>query len=279
MNLRRAAVSLTMIVRDEESNLPGCLASCADLFDEIVIVDTGSGDRTVATAAATLDRRGRPAQVGHFTWCDDFSAARNESLGRATGDWVFWMDADDRLDDANRSKLADLLATLDDRYVGYEMGQVSAYPNGQLAPTLRQLRLFPRRPHLRWQGRIHEGIAGGADMPRIKAGIDIWHIGYRDPTVLTTKSDRNLRLLELQISETPHHAVVLFHLAREYFIQGRTAQGYQTLQRLDELGTDEARSMADDVRQRLAPFADSPSPGQVRIETLNGLTIGGTIIA
>jgi glycosyltransferase involved in cell wall biosynthesis len=63
----------------------------ADLVDEVIVVDTGSTDRTVAVA----EQMG--ARVFHFPWVDNFAAARNESLRHATGEWIFWMDADDRL--------------------------------------------------------------------------------------------------------------------------------------------------------------------------------------
>ena len=79
-----------MIVRDEERNLEACLAPIAALFDEIVIVDTGSLDRTKEIA------RQFNARVFDFEWSDDFSAARNESMRHATGEWIFWLDADDR---------------------------------------------------------------------------------------------------------------------------------------------------------------------------------------
>ena len=274
-----ATVSLTMIVRDEEHNLPACLAGCADLFDEVVIVDTGSTDGTKAIAAAARDRHGAAARVFDFAWCDSFAAARNESLRHATGDWIFWMDADDRLDEANRRKLSELLATLDGRNEGFSMGQVSAFPDGQVAPRFMQLRLFPNRPHLKWRGRIHEGLIGAPEMPIVSTGINLWHVGYRDPMTLEGKSNRNLRLLELQVAETPNHAVVLFHLAREYFIKGRTSEGYQVLSRLDALGTHEARSMADDVRRRIQSVVGSQRSGLVHTESLNGRIIGGTIIA
>ena len=82
-----------MIVRNEAERLPGCLESVADLVDEIVIVDTGSTDATKAVAA----RFGAKVKIFDFAWCDDFAAARNESLRRAGGDWVLWLDADDRV--------------------------------------------------------------------------------------------------------------------------------------------------------------------------------------
>src|SRR3712207_5969033 len=97
---RRARVSLCMIVKDEEHNLPDCLGPVAGLFDELVVVDTGSSDRTKEVAAAL------GARVFDFPWCDSFAAARNESLRHATGDWVFWLDADDRIEEPDRRSLA-----------------------------------------------------------------------------------------------------------------------------------------------------------------------------
>src|SRR5438094_930042 len=101
-----ARVSLTMIVKNEEANLPDCLASASGLFDEIIIVDTGSSDRTKAVAAQFR------AKVFDFPWIDDFAAARNEALRHATGDWVFWLDADDRIAGSEKPKLRALFASL-----------------------------------------------------------------------------------------------------------------------------------------------------------------------
>jgi GT2 family glycosyltransferase len=99
----RARVSLTMIVRDEQQNLPRCLESVRGLFDEIVVVDTGSVDRTKEIA------RSFGAKVFDFVWVDDFAAARNEALKHATGDYAFWLDADDVVEPAEREKLRALL--------------------------------------------------------------------------------------------------------------------------------------------------------------------------
>ena len=100
----RAKVSLCMIVRNEERNLPSCLAGVAELVDEIIVVDTGSTDGTKEQAAKW------DAKVFDFPWVDDFSAARNESLRHATGDWILWLDADDRLDAINCRRLREVLA-------------------------------------------------------------------------------------------------------------------------------------------------------------------------
>src|SRR5438132_14215088 len=95
-----------MIVKNEEANLAECLSPVRSLVDEIVVVDTGSTDRTREVAAAW------GARIFEFPWCDDFSAARNECLRHARGDWVLSLDADDRVDDANAKKLEGLFAGL-----------------------------------------------------------------------------------------------------------------------------------------------------------------------
>jgi hypothetical protein len=82
-------LTITLIVRNEEQTLGRCLDSVRGLADEIVVVDTGSTD---ATRQIATERR---ARVVEFPWCDDFAAARNESLRQATGRWVLWLDADE----------------------------------------------------------------------------------------------------------------------------------------------------------------------------------------
>ena len=92
-----------MIVRNEDMNLSSCLESVRGVFDEIVVVDTGSTDRTREIACAF------GAQVFEFAWVDDFAAARNVALSHATGDYAFWVDADDVLDPPEREKLRALM--------------------------------------------------------------------------------------------------------------------------------------------------------------------------
>src|ERR1700723_291913 len=95
-------VSLCMIVRDEAEHLAACLGSVRALVQEVVVVDTGSSDATKQIAKT------RGARVSSFAWCDDFAAARNASIERASQPWIFWMDADDRVDRPNQRKLGKL---------------------------------------------------------------------------------------------------------------------------------------------------------------------------
>src|SRR5262249_5134612 len=151
--LPKQKVSLCMIVKNEEGNLPACLESVRDLVDELVIVDTGSVDRTKEVAG----RFG--ARVVDFAWVDSFAAARNETLKNATGDWVFWMDADDRLDEENRGKLGALLHSLNGNNAAYVM-KCRCLPDRESQSTTEvdHIRLFRNRPELRWRYRVHEQI-------------------------------------------------------------------------------------------------------------------------
>jgi tetratricopeptide (TPR) repeat protein len=222
-------VSLCLIVKDEETHLPACLDLAADLVEEIIVVDTGSTDATREAA------RRCGARVYDFPWCDDFAAARNESLRHATGDWIFWLDADDRLDEANRLRLRTLFAGLPDENVAYLMKYV-ALDDGAPGRTsaVDHARLFRNDPQIHWEYRVHEqilptiGRLGGRMQP---TDVVIYHLGYRDAAVVRRKLERNGRLLELDVAERPDDSVVLFNLGRTYLRLGRVAEAVSPLGR------------------------------------------------
>ncbi len=212
-------VSLCMIVRNEEANLPACLESVAGLVDEIVIVDTGSTDSTRAVAA----RYG--ARVFDFPWVDSFAAARNESLRHARGAWILWLDADDRLDPANRERLRALLAGLGDERAAYVM-KCLCLPNHQtgVETVVDHVRLFRNLPGLRWRYRIHEQILpdlrrAGCDIRW--SGVVVHHTGYQDPATLARKLQRDERLLLMELAEDPDEPFTQFNLGALRQEQGR----------------------------------------------------------
>jgi tetratricopeptide (TPR) repeat protein len=222
-------LSLTMIVKNEAATLGRCLASVRDIVDEIVVVDTGSSDNTKDIA------RQYGARVFDFPWCDNFAAARNESIRQATGQWLLWLDADEYFDDANRAKLRDLLANLGDDNTAYVMKCVCV--SGQVSNTathVDHVRLFRSHPALRWDYRVHEQI-----LPALqRAGhavrftnIAITHTGYTDPTLRYKKLERNLRLLHLDLAERPNDAFTLFNLGWAFADLGRIAEAIPLLQR------------------------------------------------
>ncbi len=226
---RRKRVSVCMIVKDEEKHLPDCLASLAGLPDEVVVVDTGSSDGTREVAA----RFG--ARVFDFPWPDSFGAARNESLRHATGDWVLWLDADDRLDEENRRKLAAVLADLGDELDAYAMKVRSVLdPRRTTFRVLDQVRLFRNLPEVRWDYRIHEQIlpavnrAGGVVR---WADVVIDHVGYVDASARRRKLERNLRLLEMDHAERPDDGFSLFNLGWTLLDLGRGEEALTHLRR------------------------------------------------
>jgi glycosyltransferase involved in cell wall biosynthesis/Flp pilus assembly protein TadD len=225
----KARVSLCLIVKNEEANLPGCLGSAADLVDEVVVIDTGSQDATKEIAA----RYG--ARLFDFPWCDSFSAARNESLRHATGDWIFWLDADDRIDEDNRAKLRTLFAELGNENAAYAM-KCLCLPDAATGTStvVDHIRLFRNRPDVRWTYRVHEQILPGVR----KAGGEVrWsdvvirHTGYQDPALRRRKLERDLRILKLEDAERPGDAFTLFNFGQVAQELGRHADAIPLLRR------------------------------------------------
>ena len=222
-------VSLCMIVKNEEGNLPTCLESAADLVHEIVVVDTGSTDGTKDVAA----RFG--ARIFDFTWIDDFAAARNESLKHATCEWIFWLDADERLDEENRERLRAVIRDLKDENVAFMMKQLSPV-HGESAKTVvfNQARLFRNHPEIRWRYRVHEQILPAVERLGGEArvtDINIQHAGFVNRDFHHGKNERYLRLLELGNLEHPDDPFTLFNLGWAYQDIGRLTEALPLLRR------------------------------------------------
>jgi glycosyltransferase involved in cell wall biosynthesis/tetratricopeptide (TPR) repeat protein len=215
----KARVSLCMIVKNEEANLAACLESTVGLFAETIIVDTGSTDRTREIAAQY------GARVYEFPWCDSFAAARNESLRHVTAEWVFWLDADDRLDADNRDKLQKLFDSLTDPNVAFVLKCLCVAGGESHTPTaVDHVRLFRNHPAIRWEHRVHEQI-----LPAVRAmqgkvcftDIVVHHTGYTDKALRGRKLERDLRLLRLEYEERPNHPFTLFNLGQTYHELGQ----------------------------------------------------------
>ena len=144
-------ISLCMIVRNEEKGLARCLASVRDIVDEIVIVDTGSEDRTKEVAAEF------GAVIYDFEWIDDFAAARNYSFSKATQDYILWLDADDTIPEEDQQRFKRLKESLSPDCRAVLMDYVlQAAADGTPLHTMKRNRLVRRDCHFQWIGVVHE---------------------------------------------------------------------------------------------------------------------------
>lgn len=209
-NLKK--LSLCMIVKDEERFIEGCLNSIKDVVDEIIIVDTGSVDETKKISGKF------GAQIYEYDWKDDFAAARNYGLERATGDWILWLDADEELDAGDRYKLRDILY-MDDldlvslhliNYYGSEANLDESY---HIAHT----RLFRNHKGLRFENKIHESLNIRDSIVIPTAPIKLYHYGYMNHVAQSKKKlERNLRMLENEMKQGSENPWIPYHMATEY---------------------------------------------------------------
>jgi glycosyltransferase involved in cell wall biosynthesis len=200
-------LSAALIVRDEASVLDGCLASIRPVVDEIVVVDTGSADCSVEIAM----RYG--ARVIHHPWRDDFAEARNVGLDAAAGEWILYIDADERLRGGDRGSVERLL-----------IGSPAVAFRLLLRPDLRSTpyrehRLWRHDPRVRFRGRIHEKVtpaiaacAQAQGQPIGDCDLLLEHLGYEGDQA--HKHRRNLPLLRAELSREPNNLFNRHHLAR-----------------------------------------------------------------
>ena len=204
--------SLCMIVRNEERTLKRCLDSVAGVFDEIVIVDTGSADRTKVVAKAYTDK------VYDFAWCDDFSAARNFSFSKAVCDYIMWLDADDVLSEENRNKLIELKNKISPE-IDVVMMKYAISFDGAGNPTYYYYRerLVKRLGGFMWNGFVHEVITPKGNV--IYEDICVYHFPdsrrRKDPA-------RNLKLFEKMVaSGVKLSARQTYYYGRELYYNGK----------------------------------------------------------
>lgn len=250
-------LSATLIVRNEEKFLPDCLDSLRGLADEIVVVDTGSTDGTRAIA---LDRG---ATLHDFVWRDDFAAARNFALDRASGEWILHIDADERVRPYARATLHQELAS-----PGLRAARLRFYPQTGLT-AYRELRLFRRHPDIRFEGAFHETIVpslgrlvdreGGA---MGHANLTIDHLGYDGGSV--RKHERDLAMLLRQLKIDPDRAYLWWHLGSIHFEKGCLPEAERAWQAGVEAARRSSRGLAEQslcfvelARQRLVSGAST----------------------
>jgi len=203
-------ISATMIVRDAEDDLTRCLKSFAWAVDELVIVDTGSKDNTVEVAKKFT------SHVYSIEWPEDFAAARNYGLDRCTGDWIFWIDADEVI--VNPGKLRRYAQSR--LYNGFVVRQNHLMLDFKAEPDV-PIRFFRNKDEYKFYGVIHEHCEAEMDEPILPAmvcpDVDIAHFGYlNEPQRRHKCSERNLALLAKDREVNPGRKLGWVLFMRDY---------------------------------------------------------------
>lgn len=201
MPSHRPRLSVAMIVRDEEAQLPRALESVRGIADQILVADTGSQDQSCRVALQ------HGAHVVSVPWSDDFSAARNRCLDYLTGDWVLWLDASEQLSPRCCASLREFVDGQPDANEAWLL-MVEQPPEGPSATAERvgRIRLVPRRDDLRFTGRVRESMRPAIEASGMTIKIGPWRIlrSARDllPEVKRARALRDLRLIELEVQQS-----------------------------------------------------------------------------
>lgn len=207
------SISTCIIAKNEEKNIEKCLNSIRNISDEIILVDTGSTDNTVALAKMFN------AKIIYSKFENDFAKVRNLALDNATKEFILYLDCDEELDKIDATKLRKVLED-NPGYEGYTLNLINII-DGQVGVKTPSLRIFRNRPEYRFKGRIHEII-----QPQIEAlkgkdcfyisDLKFYHYGYGSSVSdIDLKSKRNLEILN-SYEEWEKDGFYYYNLANEY---------------------------------------------------------------
>jgi glycosyltransferase involved in cell wall biosynthesis len=216
-------LSLAMIVKNEGATIERAL-NCAKLFaDEMIVVDTGSTDDTVAKA------RAMGAKVRHFAWIDDFAAARNYSFSQCAMDWIIWLDGDDVISPENQKRILDLKrSVLNDGLQAIYLRYVYP-PFQQWRERIARRDLFAQNK-LQWKNPVHEFI-DGVDGLKVKYFDSISILHDTPPDRHAQKTDRNISILRRHYANGATDDRSLFIYAVECLHSLLKDEGEQVLDR------------------------------------------------
>ena len=247
---KKVKISQCMIVKDEEHNIVRALSWGKGIVSEQIVVDTGSTDQTVEIA------RQMGAKVYQIPWTNDFSAAKNYAIGKASGDWIAFLDADEYFTEEDGKKLAAYVTELQDTSCDMIMsGWINLDEQGQITSVMTQCRVFRNQPALRYEGRIHEHLALSGcnldEMVDLVEDLSIFHTGY-EKRELRKKEGRNLPLIQAELSEHPEDYRMLGYLGKEYMIMEKYDQAAEVFRKALFLMPDEAKGVYDGTTSEIA---------------------------
>ena len=219
-------ISVCIIAKNEEQYIEECLRRLA-LYDwEIVVVDTGSTDRTVEIA-----RKYTP-NIFHFDWVNDFSAARNYSISKASNDYILVVDCDEYLEADDKTH--EIIQHLTEQISSVQIGMLNRFsPSADLdsspamsaatevsSPLVKEhIARFFHKKYTHYEGTIHEQLASlQGDRPEfVSIPLSFYHVGYSTTKLKEEKANRNISMLETELKMNPASPYILFQLGQSYF--------------------------------------------------------------
>lgn len=261
---KKGTLSLCMIVKDEEEHLAKCLHSVRPVVDEMIVVDTGSNDRTKAIA------RVFGAQVFDHSWTGDFSAARNYSLSKATGDWILIMDADEVLSPLDFKELKGITGRKAPAAAAYSVvtrnyvndvsmtgwnQNTGKYPEeaGRGWVPSTKVRLFTRSKDIAFCQPVHETVESSllkAKVPIYSCDIVVHHYGKLAKERDLEKGDHYYRLGKEKLDADPKNRKALIELARQAQALGKHDEAIEIWTKLLDLARN---SPAPEANMKLLP--------------------------
>lgn len=217
--------SFCLIGKNEEKRLDKCLSPLKNTGKEILFLDTGSTDSTVAIAKKYTPN------VHYFEWCNDFSAARNFAAGKASRDYVLFIDCDEYLEEINLKEMEALI-----RDYPHAIGRItrrnecnSSSGNGTIMFTDLVERLY-HRDYFHYEGKIHEQVTSSVNAPleAYELPLVVFHDGYvGTKEELAQKANRNIRLLLEDLEEDPSDPYTYYQLGQAYALMSDHENAYR----------------------------------------------------
>ena len=215
-------ISAFIIAKNEEARIATALKSLVSFCDEIIVVDTGSKDKTKQIALNYTDK------IFKYIWVEDFSAARNFALKKCTGDWIIYLDADDEIEPAVQNLIKETITNASPETLGFHVNYRYAKDKDLLTP-----RIFRNNIGLKFVMPVHEYLDIPDDQKRkftVVPGITILHNKAADENPVTLQ--RNLKILQHALPKDPKNHHLNFFLAREKYNLGQYAEAQKILAEL-----------------------------------------------
>lgn len=271
-----ATLSVCCLAKNEEVLLPEMIRSIKGVASEIVVLDTGSTDRTVELAR-DLGVRCEHGQLG-----EDFSRARNQLLDLARGEWVLMLDADECVHEQHHDAIEQ--AIVSPRHTAYTCTVFNVLPQSvvSLRIPVPSVRLFRRNEKLRFQGNVHEGIDASLrklTLAPSPSSIQIEHMGYTSSDSL--RRLRNRRLFESELSKDPTEAWVRLHMGLSLYIE----QDYTKAEEyLNYVLSSQSQEISQNARSMIVSLLADAHCKQgkkmsARSQALRAVQMGGNVFA